>query len=53
MAYDFAYYIFICKLYKVDAKTKGKKKNRKGQNPIEEQDLIWSNPEEELLDEVC
>ncbi|XP_014281755.1 protein BCCIP homolog [Halyomorpha halys] len=53
MAYDFTYYIFICKLYKVDGKTKGKKKNRKGQNPIEEQDVIWSNPEEELLDEVA
>lgn len=53
MAYDFAYYIFICKLYKLDGKSKGKKKNRKGKNPIEDQEIIWSNPEEELLDEVA
>lgn len=53
MAYDFTYYIFICKLYKVDGKSKAKKKHRKSKNPIEDQEIIWSNPEEELLAEAA
>uniref|UniRef100_A0A224XUK7 Protein BCCIP homolog n=1 Tax=Panstrongylus lignarius TaxID=156445 RepID=A0A224XUK7_9HEMI len=49
--FDFSYYIFICKLYKLDekAKNKKKKKGKAGQ----EQEVVWSNPEEELIDQAA
>ncbi|KAK9496578.1 hypothetical protein O3M35_013138 [Rhynocoris fuscipes] len=51
LAFEFSYYIFICKLYKLDekAKNKKKKKGKAGQ----EQELVWSNPEEELIDQAA
>lgn len=48
--FDFSYYIFICKLYKLDEKAKNKKK-KKGKTG-QEQEIVWSNPEEELIDQV-
>ena len=46
MPYDFTYLVLICKLYKSE-KTQAKQKRKKQQN------ILWSNPEEELLDQVC
>lgn len=48
MAFDFSYFILICKLYKTDLKNK--KKQSKKNKPSEE--IIWSNPEEEIVDQV-
>lgn len=42
---NFAYLIMICKLYKMKKSKKGNKKN--------ETEIIWSNAEEEVFDEVC
>lgn len=42
---DFVYLIMICKLYKTKNSKKGNKKN--------ETEIIWSNAEEEIFDEVC
>lgn len=41
---DFSYFIMICKLYKM----KQSKKNKNSQN----EQVIWSNAEEELFDDV-
>ncbi|XP_015121168.1 protein BCCIP homolog [Diachasma alloeum] len=50
MPYDFQYYVLISKLYK-PKNTPGKKKKR----GVEEPELIWSNPEEEIFaeDAMC
>ena len=50
MPFDFSYYAFICKLYKMDGKVQGKKK--KGKSAIPQEQIIWSNPEEEIIDQV-
>jgi len=44
-AYTFDYYIFICKLHKMDVANGKKKKNR---GTVEE--VIWSNAEESIID---
>lgn len=41
---DSTYFIMICKLYKLEHRNKGNKKNKT--------QIIWSNAEEELFDEV-
>lgn len=46
MPFDFSYYILICKLYKLE--TKKKKKNKAKNVP----EVIWSNQEEEFIDDV-
>nr|CAD7430666.1 unnamed protein product [Timema monikensis] len=57
MPFDFSYFILICKLYKVPPeagrrhKKKNKKKEKQGGQP--EPDVLWSNPEEELFNEVA
>lgn len=43
---DFSYFIMICKLYKMKPK---KKENKNNQN----EQVVWSNAEEEIFDEVC
>lgn len=49
MAYDFSYIILICKLYKMEVNEKNKsKKSKKSDNS----EIIWSNPEEEIIDQV-
>ncbi|KAL1137718.1 hypothetical protein AAG570_009414 [Ranatra chinensis] len=48
LPFDFAYYAFICKLHKVDGKVQSKKK---GKNTVPEDQVIWSNPEEEIIDQ--
>ncbi|XP_046993401.1 protein BCCIP homolog [Schistocerca americana] len=50
MPFDFAYYVIICKLYKADKTSKKKKKNKKADSECE-QDIIWSNPEEEIINQ--
>lgn len=45
-AFDFAYLIMICKLYK----TKQSKKANKSNQSVQE---VWSNAEEEIFNEVC
>lgn len=42
---DFSYLIMICKLYKMKQSKKGNKSNQNDQ-------VIWSNAEEEIFDEV-
>ena len=49
MAFDFSYIILICKLYKTDLTNK-KKKSKKNKKSSHE--IIWSNPEEEIIDKV-
>ncbi|KAK6622251.1 hypothetical protein RUM44_002058 [Polyplax serrata] len=48
MAFDFSYFVLICKLYKTDLKSK-KKNTKKNKKPTEE--IVWSNPEEEIIDQ--
>ncbi|PSN29979.1 hypothetical protein C0J52_25384 [Blattella germanica] len=48
MPYDFTYFVVICKLYKTEKpKSKNKKKKQQGGEELE---ILWSNPEEELID---
>ncbi|GLH11394.1 Protein BCCIP homolog [Gryllus bimaculatus] len=50
MPFNFSYFIVICKLYKMEGTTKrNKKKNKKLQSSSEELEILWSNPEEELI----
>lgn len=53
-SFDFTYYIVICKLYKMDNESsKKKKKSGKNKTPVtQESEILWSNPEEELFDQV-
>lgn len=48
MPFKFQYFILICKLYKF---ADGKKRKSKKKNGPEEPDILWSNPEEEILAE--
>ncbi|EEB16732.1 protein BCP1, putative [Pediculus humanus corporis] len=50
MAFDFSYIILICKLYKTDLTNK-KKKSKKNKKSSHE--IIWSNPEEEIIDKLA
>lgn len=49
MPFDFQYYVLICKLYKSEPKQKKSKKNK---NKAPEPDVLWSNAEEEVFQEV-
>ena len=51
MPYDFTYFILICKLYKSGKPHKHKKKRQ--QSGGGEPEILWSNPEEELINQVC
>jgi hypothetical protein len=51
MPYDFTYFILICKLYKSE-KPQTKKKKKK-QQQSDEPEIVWSNPEEEIINQVC
>lgn len=56
MPYDFTYFILICKLYKsenMQTKKKKKKKQQQLSGRSDEPEILWSNPEEELIDQVC
>jgi hypothetical protein len=56
MPYDFTYFILICKLYKSEktqTKKKKKKKQQQSSGGSDEPEILWSNPEEELIDQVC
>lgn len=51
--FDFAYFVIICKLYKLDGETtKKKKKSGKSAPVTQDSEILWSNPEEELFDKV-
>jgi len=52
LAYDFTHFILICKLYKMDTEPTKKKKSGKKKTPVsQENEVLWSNPEEELFDQ--
>ena len=51
MAFDFSYYVLICKLYKMEDQKVGKKVKSKKKSNAEEPTVIWSNPEEEIFAE--
>lgn len=51
MAFDFSYYVLICKLYKMEDQKMGKKAKSKKKRNGEEPTVIWSNPEEEIFAE--
>ncbi|XP_076667848.1 protein BCCIP homolog [Andrena cerasifolii] len=51
MAFDFSYYVLICKLYKMEEQKMGKKAKSKKKSNAEEPTVIWSNPEEEIFAE--
>lgn len=51
MAFDFSYYVLICKLYKMEDQKMGKKLKSKKKSNAEEPTVIWSNPEEEIFAE--
>ncbi|XP_054262485.1 protein BCCIP homolog [Macrosteles quadrilineatus] len=52
LAFDFTYFIVICKLYKMDTESTKKKKSGKNKPPVtQENEVLWSNPEEELFDQ--
>ena len=51
MAFDFSYYVLICKLYKMEDQKMGKKAKSKRKSNAEEPTVIWSNPEEEIFAE--
>jgi hypothetical protein len=53
LAFDFTHIILICKLYKMDTEPTKKKKSGKNKTPVtQENEILWSNPEEELFDQV-
>ncbi|XP_063228591.1 protein BCCIP homolog [Bacillus rossius redtenbacheri] len=55
MPFDLSYLILICKLYKVEGGSQGRRnRNRnKKQQDTSEQEVVWLNPEEALFDEVA
>jgi protein BCP1 len=54
MPYDFTYFILICKLYKSEKpQTKKKKKKQQHSGGGDEPEIVWSNPEEEIINQVC
>jgi len=52
MPYDFTHFILICKLYK-SGKPHRHKKKRQQSGGSGEPEILWSNPEEELINQVC
>ena len=50
MPFDFQYFVMICKLYKSDQM---KKKSKKNKDKAPEPDVLWSNAEEEVFEEVA
>lgn len=52
MPYDFTYFILICKLYKSEKPHRHKKKKQLSGGGGEPE-ILWSNPEEELINQVC
>jgi protein BCP1 len=52
MPYDFTYFILICKLYK-SGQPHTQKKKRQQSSGGGEPEILWSNPEEEIINEVC
>ncbi|BES96658.1 protein BCCIP homolog [Nesidiocoris tenuis] len=46
--FDFGYYLFICKLHKINANQTKKKKNKRQSS----EEILWSNPEEEIIDQA-
>lgn len=50
MPFNFEYLVLICKLYKLDSQ---KKKSKKNKNKPDEPEVIWSNAEEEVFEEVA
>lgn len=50
MPYDFTYFILICKLYK-SGKPHRQKKKRQQSGGGGEPEILWSNPEEELINQ--
>jgi protein BCP1 len=54
MPYDFTYFILICKLYKSEKpKTRKKKKQQQQSGRGDDSEIVWSNPEEEIINQVC
>ncbi|XP_015597237.1 protein BCCIP homolog isoform X2 [Cephus cinctus] len=51
MPFNFSYYILICKVYKQAKKQSNKKSKSKRKNALEEPEILWSNPEEEIFAE--
>lgn len=49
MPFNFEYFVLICKMYQLDSK---KKKSKKNKNKPDEPEVIWSNAEEEVFEEV-
>jgi protein BCP1 len=52
MPYDFTYFILICKLYKSGKPHRRKEKKRQSGGG-DEPEILWSNPEEEIINQVC
>jgi hypothetical protein len=54
MPYDFTYFILICKLYKSEKPQTRKKKKKQQQKSggSDEPEIVWSNPEEEIINQV-
>lgn len=50
MPFDFQYFVMICKLYKMDHM---KKKSKKNKNKEPEPEVLWSNAEEEVIQELA
>nr|AGM32913.1 protein BCCIP-like protein [Coptotermes formosanus] len=50
MPYDFTYFILICKLYK-SGQPHTQKKKRQQSSGGGEPEILWSNPEEEIINE--
>lgn len=52
MPYDFTYFILICKLYKSEKpQTRKKKKKQQQSGGGDEPEIVWSNPEEEIINQ--
>lgn len=49
MPFEFTHFILICKLYKINENVKAKGKKNKANEP----NVIWSNPEEEIVAEAA
>ncbi|KAJ8894724.1 hypothetical protein PR048_000031 [Dryococelus australis] len=56
MPFDLTYLILICKLYKMDASSQGRRnrnRNKQQQQLDINEEVVWLNPEEALFDEVA
>lgn len=50
--FDFSYYVFICKIKKIEGKALKKMKKKGKSASGDDQELFWENGEEEIIDEV-